>query len=226
MWGGGITQWLLTRIFLVDLTGNPFVGYLKFYLLALWTSPVLYQAVRKCKYEKSFIILIPFAGMVLRKVCWLVLGDMGLLNTYILYIPYFVTGMLVYKSKLYQRIHSAIKDLKFMGFIIGTGILGVIILRSLAGEHALSFDSWFAMILIFLIAVCFQKKSKVRSFFEWLGKYSTNLWYSHAVWIFGSVTMQKILYAPKVPLIILAWGIALCMPGALIVAWIMKKINF
>lgn len=199
------------------------MGYLKFYLLALWTSPVLYQAVRKCKYEKSFIILIPFAGMVLRKVCWIVFGDMGLLNTYILYIPYFVTGMLVHKSKLYEKIHSAIKDLKCMGFIIASGILGVIILRSLAGEHALSFDSWFSMILIFLIAVCFQKKSKVRRFFEWLGKYSTNLWYSHAVWIFGSVTMQRILYAPKAPLIILVWGIALCMPGALIVARIMKK---
>ena len=37
--------------------------------------------------------------------------------------------------------------------------------------------------------------------------------------------MQKILYAPRIPILIIVWGIALCMPGVVIVEWLMKRCN-
>lgn len=221
---GGL-QRIVGHMILTDFTGNPFVGsYLIFYLIALWTSPFWYKVVSKCKWEKSFIIILPFVGVMLRKAVSLILGEISIVNTYILYIPYFLTGMMICKSQLYQKIYDVIKNQKLLWLMTGTGCVILIIMRSLVMNHALSFDGWFAGILIFLISVWFQNKV-VRAAFAWLGKYSTNLWYSHAVWIFCGVTMQQILYAPKFPIVILGWGILLCVPGAIIVSWGMKRIN-
>lgn len=222
---GGL-QRLVGHLTLTDFAGNPFVGgYLIFYLIALWTSPFWYDVIQKCRWEKSLIIILPFVGMATRKAVLLVMGEVSVVNTYILYIPYFLIGMLICKLQLYQKIYDAIKNWKLLWLVVGAGCVILIIIRSLIVDHALSFDGWFASGLIFLIAVCFQNNKKTREAFEWLGGQSTNLWYSHAVWIFSGVAMQQILYAPKIPIIILIWGIVLCLPGALIVSKIIKEIK-
>lgn len=222
--GGGI-QKIIGHLTLTQLDGNPFIGYIKFYLLALWTSPLCYTIVKKTKRVYAFVLILPFLGIVLRKLLVATIGENDLLYTYLLYIPYFLTGMVICKSKLYNIIYQYIKKLKFYDAFCVVLLIVVIVSRLVFGNQALSFDSWFSLSFIFGIACMLQKQSYIKMMFLKLGRYSTNLWYSHAVWIFGGVTMQKILYSPRIPTIILVWGILLCMPGVLIVSWLMKKIK-
>lgn len=221
---GGIRK-IIGHLTLTMLDGNPFVEYLRFYLLALWTSPICYNIVKKWKNSYIFIFVLPFLGIVLRKLVILLIGENELINIYILYIPYFMTGMMFCKTKLYQKIYQILSMRQFSWLLIILGVVSTIVVRQVLGSRALSFDSWLSAALIFCIGYLFQKHRNAEKFFGKLGNYSTNLWYSHAVWIFGSVSLQKILYAPRVPVLILIWGILLCMPGAWIVSWIMKKVK-
>lgn len=220
---GGITR-IIGHLTLIDLSGNPFVEYLRFYLLALWTSPLYYNLILKCKRNKLFILFLPFAGMVLRKILVLTIGSIDIVNIYVLYIPYFLTGMMICKDMIFEKTYAILAKYKIYKGVLCFFVMVIIVGRCLLGNHALSFDSWFATALIFVIAVLLQDTARLKSGFAWLGKYSTDIWYSHAVLIFGGGSMQKILYAPKVPMLILVWGIVLCMPGALIVNWLMGKV--
>lgn len=222
--GGGVDR-IIGHLTLTNLEGNPFVGYLKFYLLALWTSPLCYMIVKRWKWNNLFLFILPFAGMTVRKIMFKAYGSTDIIETYALYIPYFLTGMMIYKAGFYEKSFRSVKKFKWGKGIAFFLIIGCVVMRTLAGAHALSFDSWFALILIFAIALCFQEFIGIRRGFAWLGQYSTGLWYSHAIWIFGGIVMQKILYAPRIPILIIVWGIALCMPGVVIVEWLMKRCN-
>lgn len=217
---------LIGYMTITSLHNNPFVGYLKFYLCALWTFPLWFLIISKCRWNKILAIVLPFAGIALRKLVVHFLGDSGLLYTYILYMPYMITGMLICKEKWFEKAYLKIKCFKLYKVAALLCIVAVVAVRTILDGSALSFDCWLSAILIFCIAVLLQNAYKTKKIFAKLGKYSTNLWYTHAVLIFNGAAIQSVLYAPRVPVVILAWGILLCMPGVILVYSLQKCINF
>ena len=56
--------------------------------------------------------------------------------------------------------------------------------------------------------------------FAWIGKYSMYMWYLHCIFFNNSQAFFKpVLYAPRVPVLVLIWGLAL----GIVAAWLLEK---
>lgn len=64
----------------------------------------------------------------------------------------------------------------------------------------------------------------IKKCLAFLGKYSLEIWFLHAIFFIGNVKVQKIAYWPKVDILILIWTILLLIPFAMLIQWGQKKI--
>lgn len=200
-------------------------SFLTFYLIAIWTYPLWMCLLKKMKCEYVWCFIIPILGMAVREgLSYIGIVD-GVFYTYILYLPFLLTGGLLYKSNLFGKLYDKFSLYKpIIGKVVGVMLILIsIILRFLLKSHALSFDAWVAVIFIFGLSLLLQGKH--RCFYKplyFMGKHSTNLWFEHTFLIVNGYFIQRIVYAPYIPVIILAWAVLLCLPVSFLINWIMK----
>lgn len=54
-----------------------------------------------------------------------------------------------------------------------------------------------------------------------MGTYSMNLWFIHSIFFTGQRFLQPLLYAPRYSILVLLWGLVMCLP----VAWAISKVQ-
>lgn len=212
---------------LMKLPNNPFVEYLKFYVCFLLSFPVIVRLIRKSKHDWIICMAMPIVGIFIRKILFINAEAFSIGYIYVLYIPYAVIGCYLCKHKIIDKIGNKLfADSQLKKWVIGIGmILAVVCIRKVLGASSLSFDSWLAAVFVIACAGLVQNKGQLNiggRIFAWLGGYSTNLWYIHAILIFSSGgKLQQLLYMPKIPILITAWGVILCLPAAMLIHYLM-----
>lgn len=218
---------LLNNLLLIRNAWCPFADYLLFYVTALITYPFVYWLLNKVNKPLLFFFGTPLVGMVVRKGVDIIVPQgilYQLLYFYFLYIAYLVAGSCVCQSGIFLKIHAWISGKKWNKVWLKIIFLvGLIPVRWLL-KNKLVFDSFLATMVVFLLVEVVQGHQKTTIFkgIHFLGKHSTNIWFLHAVFFFSFAEYtQWIVYLPRVPIVIMLWCIACCLP----VSWVINLLH-
>lgn len=221
---------LLGNLFLVENTWCPFADYLLFYVTAIITFPFIYWLLNKVNSPVVFFIGTPLLGMVLRKVVdWIIPQGIfhQLLYFYFLYIAFVVAGSCVCQSGVFLKLHNWLSEKRWNNVWFNIFFIFLLIpIRWLLGNKLIC-DSFFATVLVFFLVELLQGREKRFIFrvLQFLGKHSTNIWFLHAAFFFSFAEYtQRIVYFLRVPLLIMVWCLACCIPFSWIINLLHNKI--
>lgn len=220
-----MTPWqLIVQLFGLLPNLNWFAWYVFFYVFCMLVMPVL------CKYRvfrfKPFVnlalmMIVPYVlevafHMIPNYESNTIIND---LFSCFLYFPCFLVGYwmaenrVVEKAKFMKWMRNPI--LNVIGIVVIFGVR--IIVNSLAG---FLLDVFYAPILICLTANLFETVDckPVSAVFNTLGKYSTGMWFFHAVFFSTYVCewFQPILMLVSWPPLMFVWLVVLSLAGAFV----------
>lgn len=223
--GWQLTPWkLIVQMFGLLPNLNWFAWYVFFYIFCMLVMPIL------CKYNvfrfKPWInlcimIVIPYIlEVVLHSIPNYenntIIHD---LFSCFLYFPCFLIGYWMAENKIIDKV----RKVKFLcnPIICIIGILSIFALRIVVKTIAgFQLDVFYAPILICLLAISFEKKDYmiISPIINTLGKYSTGIWFFHAVFFSGYVCewFKPILMIVSWPPLMFLWLVLLSLLGAFI----------
>lgn len=203
---------------------NWFAWYVFFYIFCMLVMPIL------CKYNvfrfKPWInfcmmIVVPY---ILEVILYSIPNYEN--NTLIhdlfscfLYFPCFLIGYWIAENKIIDKVRCV--KLLCNSIICIIGILSVFVFRIVVKTIAgFQLDVFYAPILICLLAILFEKKDYmiISPILNTLGKYSTGIWFFHAVFFSDYVRewFQPILMIVSWPPLMFLWLVLLSLLGAFI----------
>lgn len=222
---------VLKNVFLFDISWCPFADYLQFYICLLITFPLINTCIQKMRQPVAILILSPIVSIGIRKGINLLIPSgfcYNIIYFYMLYLPYVLAGCCVCQGNLFQKVNLYLEKRKLdKWWIFVLLALCIIPIRLLITGNRMPYDSYLAVIFVFGVAGLFQSRNmpKMEALLMFLGKHSTNIWFEHAIFFFSVAgIIQKIVYFPFIPFLILAWCIIMCMPTSCIINWGMKRI--
>ena len=221
--GWELTPWsLIVQLFGLLPNLNWFAWYVFFYIFCMLVMPVLYRyKIFRFKPLINLVIMVIVPYVI--AIALHILPNYGE-NTIIndlfscfLYFPCFLVGYWMAENKVIERIEQ-IKVLKnpLCGFI---GVVLVFAARIVSNSIvSLPLDVIYAPILICMIcslAKVFNLKY-ISIIFGVLGKYSTGMWFFHAVFFSTYICdiFQPILFIVENPVVMYLWLVLLSLAGA------------
>ena len=223
--GWKLTPWsLIVQLFGLLPNLNWFAWYVFFYIFCMLIMPVLYRYKIfhfKPVMNLAIMIIAPYVIAVVLHT-FPSYGENTIINdlfSCFLYFPCFLVGFWMAENKVIERIKQN-KVLKnpLYGFI---GIVLIFVARIVSNSIvSLPLDVIYAPVLICMI--CSLEKvlnlKCVSIMFGVLGKYSTGMWFFHAVFFstYISDIFQPILFIVKNPILMYVWLILLSLTGAFI----------
>ncbi|EIT86543.1 acyltransferase 3 [Fictibacillus macauensis ZFHKF-1] len=224
---GGFKAFLLNA----SLLSNSYNGawwFLQTYVLLVLTASFLFRWVQRTSprtvisvlllvYIVSYIQRIKQVVILDNEWVWIVTNAIVLYGTSLL--P-FLVGALFYKEKYYSRFVSWAMKLPFKNALAGCAIVGLIVL------HAFIESLFIAPFIAIVFICCFsfiKKPAFIQRAFHYLGDHSTNIWLVH-MFLYGSF-FTELVFAPKYPVLILAWLVLLSLACSYAVKWIVTPIQ-
>ena len=223
--GWKLTPWsLIVQLFGLLPNLNWFAWYVFFYIFCMLIMPVLYRYKIfhfKPVMNLAIMIIAPYVIAVVLHT-FPSYGENTIINdlfSCFLYFPCFLVGFWMAENKVIERIEQ-IKVLKnpLYGFI---GIVLIFVARIVSNSIvSLPLDVIYAPVLICMI--CSLAKvlnlKYVSIILGVLGKFSTGMWFFHAVFFSTYICdfFQPILFIVKNPILMYVWLILLSLTGAFI----------
>jgi hypothetical protein len=141
----------------------------------------------------------------------------------VLYFPCFLVGYLMAQHQLIERINRKI-NLTSVGALIGmVAVLAVRYIVAWLNINTFGFllDVFYAPVFVYFATNVFTgigKCKAVQNIFSMLGRYSTGMWFFHAVFFSTYVCdiFQPILLLVKWPVLMFVWLVLLSLAGAFI----------
>lgn len=233
--GWKLTPWsLIVQLFGLLPNLNWFAWYVFFYIFCMLIMPVLYRYKIfhfKPVMNLAIMIIAPYVIAVVLHT-FPSYGENTIINdlfSCFLYFPCFLVGFWMAENKVIERIKQN-KVLKnpLYGF---TGIVLIFVARIVSNSIvSLPLDVIYAPVLICMI--CSLEKvlnlKCVSIMFGVLGKYSTGMWFFHAVFFstYISDIFQPILFIVKNPVLMYVWLILLSLAGAFIFQEVLNGIKY
>ncbi len=232
--GWALTPWkLFVQLFALLPNLNWFAWYVFFYVFCMLTMTLVYKCFR-FKPIINFAIAIGVPYILEVSLHFIpnyenitIIHD---LYSCMLYFPCFLVGYLIAKHNVFEFFNNKIKCicnpfLSFLGIILIFGMR--IVVSSVFG---FLLDVFYAPLLIYFIVNIFEKISNVKIInviFSVLGKYSTGIWFFHAVFFSTYVCdiFKPILLLVKNPILMFIWLVILSLVGAFIYQYILNGIN-
>lgn len=233
--GWKLTPWsLIVQLFGLLPNLNWFAWYVFFYIFCMLVMPVLYRyKIFRFKPLINLVIMVIVPYVI--AIALHIMPNYGK-NTIIndlfscfLYFPCFLVGYWMAENQVIKRI-GQIKVLKnpLFGF---TGIVGIFVSRIVSNSIvSLPLDVIYAPVLICMI--CSLEKilnlKYVSIMLGTLGKYSTGMWFFHAVFFSTYICdiFQPILLIVKNPILMYVWLILLSLVGAFIYQKLLNGIKY
>lgn len=221
-------SFILKEMFAISVRIVNFAWYVRFYVLAMLTMPVLKKILSK-KTGAVIILIYWILCIGLRQLAQI--RDMGMFYTileeYLRFMPTVILGYLFAQYDLFNRLNSALVKIKlgnaFTGLII-CGAVYVLRVKFLKETYPYlpSTDFFLTPLYIYgliklLNTVKFKPVEKTLCF---IGAHSMNLWFLQSVFYGTTGALQFIAYMPKGSVLILAWSIICLLP----VSWVYNKI--
>ena len=222
---------IVLELLLVDQPNMEFCWYVAFFIIIIFLLP-LYSRVS----EKSSILAV-ICGIVFPYVIVLILdtikgnSNVGSIEyifdmiKYLTWFPCVASGFFFAQEGLFQKLdiwyskHKAIQIIVYLLFMI---------LPFFARKANSSFDFIFAPSFIFgLVGILRMiKHIKVLLPLSIIGKYSLLMWFLHSVFFNVSKEYtQPILYYPRNPILVVLWGLIMCLAVAFVISFPINWIN-
>ncbi|MCI5971089.1 MAG: hypothetical protein MRZ29_08145 [Oscillospiraceae bacterium] len=213
-----------------------FAWYVRFYMLAILSLPLLKRIIGKKLWSSLTLTVIPFQTIYI--LLWKLSTHIMFHNAeavtleYFKYISIVLVGYCFAKFDIYKYIDKFICTHKINGIFISVSGLSLIFIARLKWyENAKIFmpnaDIVFVPILVFCIIKLLNNFpfKLILQLLEIIGQHSMNLWFLQSIFFFETNKLQCIIYLPKLPLLILIWNIAILLPISKLYNLIYKKIH-
>ncbi len=208
-----------------------FAWYVYFYLTILLISPLLIKIFNKGGGVLDLLFtfsLIAAVYLIHKYIC----SDFRVIKTIASslssYMSSVIIGLLVCKYDLFNVIHGRLGSRNVLIYLLLIAI--TVVVRNKVfniGFINSNVDAILSVVLIFSILSILQelKVKQINSALSFLGVYSMNMWFLHAIFFTGtSNVMQKILYFPNLSILVYIWSIILVLPVAMLCSAIQNKI--
>jgi surface polysaccharide O-acyltransferase-like enzyme len=227
MFPGSLSK-LLLNVFLLSNSYNGAWWFLQTYIILVILSSSIIRLVNK--YNSIIIImvssLIYLVTYIQRIKQVFILGDNLILNIFVNAIVLvgtsqlpFLVGNVFAKEKLYSKLSSKVKDIRFRNTLCLTSIFALIIIHSI-------YESMIIAPITGIFFICFfnltSKPEWLKKLLAYFAKHSTNIWLIHM--FFYSSIFKQLTFAPKYPMLIFIWLIVLCLGASYIINLIYKPI--
>lgn len=227
---------------LLNMSGYRFnyckvAWYLRFYLEITITFPIYafiltHTEKLKKKYELLIHIVLMLGAVFLRASVYKVLSDDAKMLTweYLNYLQVVLIGYYSARWKLLEWGKTLVEKCiskKFGQFILsGLMLGGIFVGRGLVKNiSTFNMDVIYVYILVLFSWILVEiLPDFIGKFLSYLGSYSTELWFLHAIFFIGNLIVQKVGYWPKVDILILVWVTILLLPIAVLTKKIITNI--
>ena len=228
-----------------------FAWYVYFYVLAMLLLPVVSMILRgEILLDLTIsILLLPNLVTILQTVIRWRVGELPILQDVLGSIsgwfPILLMGYITAKHRIFERCWNITNQylrkkwlrmclalvLMFLA-MAGRLLLPYIQLETAVFPVRINMDVLYSMVFVFgALTLCRGLKNRVvRILLGMIGRYSLLMWFfSCAFFNATALIFQPILYLPRNPILVLLWGLILCLiPSILcmpLIQWIRKKKN-
>lgn len=233
--GWELTPWsLIVQLFGLLPNVNWFAWYVFFYIFCMLVMPALYR----CKIFRfkplmnlGIMVIVPYViALVLHMLPYY--GENTIINdlfSCFLYFPCFLVGYWMAENKVIERT-NCVKGLTRPAICI-IGIVFVFAARIISNSIvSLPLDVFYAPVLICLLCnllttIDLKPVSKI---FRIFGKYSTGIWFFHAVFFSTYICdiFQPVLLIVENPVLMYLWLVILSLAGAFVYQKLLEGIKY
>lgn len=170
------------------------------------------------------IIIIDCFGNVINQFLPAILSYY--ISEYLLYLPVVVTGFYLADKNGLSYIADKISE-KWIDLWIFILFVLCFLARGLLKQiWYLNLDCIYAPTIIFTVWIFFKKHKSncIRQVLKFLGTYSLEIWFLHAIFFIGNSTVQHVAYWPKLSILILVWVLLILSPIAIVERWCINKV--
>jgi surface polysaccharide O-acyltransferase-like enzyme len=195
--------------------------FLKIYIIIVLFSPILINLVKKFNYLTLIFIsgTIYFLSYIQRFKEIIAFGDnevvLMIINTLVLLGTSqfsFMIGSIFAKEKVYSKIHQRFHNIKYKNFLCIVGIFSLIVIHTFI-ESAIIAPLNGIMFIIFFTLM--NKSNPIKNTLTFLSNHSTNIWLTHM--FFYMTIFPELTFAPKYPVLIYIWLLALCIVSSYLI---------
>lgn len=215
--------------------------YVHFYLELVLTFPIIVRIIntiyrKSNNIELSIIVILAINWLLRFTISHVSLSGIKYVVEYMNYLPIVVVGYYIAWTSVFERVASWLsKGIKKRSVLVGIYIIQFCCLFLIRG--LLTGNDWFnvdvILVPIFIVSTWYLIKSMeelniikiIVRCLRFLGQYSLELWFLHAIFFIGHPLVQKIAYWPRLDIFILIWTILLLMPFAMIVQRFQRNIT-
>lgn len=216
---------------LMPYVNVPFAWYVYYFTGFILISPLLIKIFRQHNNISTDIILLIIIGVAV----WIfgtnsIYGYFSLIPKFFNLLFISTIGILTAKWHIFERLYALPITSKVN--TLGVLILILLVFASRQVFVLLGINYFFIEAMIAGAAIyCFTllshkiKFQSLRTLFIVLGTYSMNLWFLHGIFFTGNRPLQRLLYMPKISILILIWSFILLLPFAIAISRIHTYIS-
>lgn len=138
------------------------------------------------------------------------------------WLPCFLMGIAFAKLDLFPKLKKLFIDNKLDNVLVHIIIVICVMYIRYRNKNVTSFDYLLVPMFIFSI-INIIKMCRLNKIFSYLGKHSTNMWLVHS--FFCYYYFQKLVFYPKLSVIIVLWLIILSLVASICISFIEKCIK-
>ena len=220
-----------------------FCWYVNFYMIFMLVLPLISRVMNKSVFVDLLLslIILPMILMQFVGISGNELAKIAFMN-FVIWLPMVLMGYIFEHYKLFQGLDKLLGKLAKPN--IWAGILWVIVMlivpmgRYFEPSITISFsnlpkcvitmDVLYTPLFIYsIVNICRSLKiAPVKKVLYQIGKYSSIMWFVSCIFFnICEPIFKPVLYAPKIPILILMWGLILCYVPAIGLDIVIKKIQ-
>ena len=215
---------ILLNIFLLDFSYNNYAWFMITYVVIMLVFPLCYRFYSKINWlmQIGLVIGIKVAIVLINYVLQSIIDVPEMVyKTFIepfMFLPAFLIGYICAEYHIFEKIYEKYIEGKLEK--IKLLVLFLIIFVFICKFQYTILDNITAPILSFLIAyLCYG--NVIGKILAFIGRHSTNMWLMH--WYLMIDLLNKIVYFPKISVLILIWLIILMLPMCYVIDYLCKK---
>lgn len=213
-----------------------FAWYVRFYVLAMLTLPLLKKGIGKNQWTSAAYAVLPFQAIY---ILMRIISSRVAFNAtaviameYFKYISVVLLGYCFARFDLYTKLDIFLKKYRLNrnGFYI-LGIFAVFVARLKLSSDVYvlipNTELVYAPLFIFFAARLMNNFSckPILQALEIIGRHSMNLWFLQSVFFFETNWLQWIVYLPKLSFLVIIWNIILLLPISKFYNFIYQKLH-
>lgn len=203
-----------------------FAWYVFFYIFAMITLPLL-KRISNNNFWHDLIVMVGFcvfARNLLVKADFkydFIIDD---LRTCFYWMPTVIIGWLVAKYNLLSKIHKVFKGSNKLVYLF----LVFLILGARLKWHeaiTINLDIIHAPLIVYFLSCLLENANNIlTNILKFFSANSTNLWFIHNIFFstYTKEVFQPFVYISSNPIIVVLWGIIICLPFSIIINYLFK----